>query len=152
MELFQANVNYQEIQSGQGEPPLLLCTDHNPPEIGRYLMSKGASIFAKDRSGVSPLSKTISKNKFWLVEEFFDSEEEKSLFVDSDETKLKEYVSWLFFAGYGSRIARFMREEGVTVSAAQAIIYFEQCAVNFKNMQEPVETYELLEKLMSSAL
>ena len=150
IESFNGDVNYRSIKSETGAPPLMHCIHR--PDIGRFLMSKGADIFLKDRSGTNALAASITKNQTWLVEEFADSEQEASLFNDPDETKLREYVAWLVFAGYGTKLAKHISNGDVTISAAQATILFSQCSENFSNMKEPVETYELLERLMASAL
>ena len=150
VEGLHGDVNYRSVKSETGAPPIMLCLHR--PDIGRLLMSKGADIFLKDRSGTHALAASVSGKRLWLIEEFADSDQEEALFSDPDETKLREYVSWLVLAGYGKKLAKHIDRGEITVSAAQATILFSQCSDNFASMKEPVETYELLERLMSSAL
>jgi hypothetical protein len=150
VETLHADVNYRDVKSGSGESALMLCV--NKPDVGRYLLSKGADIFLKDRKGESAISATLTKQNLWLLEEYCDSEQETEMLGDSNETRLREYVSWLAFAGYATQLEKLIRRGDVMVTAAQATILMELCASNFKHMQEPVETYELLDKLMSTAL
>jgi hypothetical protein len=150
IETFKADVNFRDLRGETGAPPLMQCLDR--PDVGRFLIYKGADVFVKDRKGLNAIAATVPKNEYWVLEEFADSDQETALFSDPDETKLKEYVAWLVFAGYGTKLKRHIHNGDVTVTAAQAAILFSQCSENFGNMREPVETYELLEKLMSSAL
>ena len=150
IEGFHGDVNYRSMKSESGAPPIMLSLRR--PDIGRFLMAKGADIFLKDRSGTHALAASISAKQSWLIEEFADSEQEEALFSDPDETKLREYVSWLVLAGYGTKLAKHINRGEITITAAQATILFSQCSENFASMKEPVETYELLERLMSSAL
>lgn len=150
VEMLHADVNYRDSRPGTGDTALILCL--HKPIIGAYLIEKGADIFLKNRNGDNSISLAIRKQEWWLIEEFYDSQQKKDMLKDADETRMREYLSWLVYGGFAKELHKHLKNGDFTVTAAQATILYGQCSENFANMKEPVDTYELLMSLMGNML
>jgi hypothetical protein len=117
----------------------------NHPVLGRFILSRGADILAKDSNGDSPLSLCLEYGYDWIVPAFVANEGESRLKVDPE--KAKEYAILLLVGGYASRVNDLLDEGVIFISGEEALALLESNQGRYQELVEPVETFELLEKL-----
>ena len=117
----------------------------NHPVLGRFILSRGADILAKDSNGDSPLSLCLEYGYDWIVPAFVANEGESRLKVYPE--KAKEYAILLLVGGYASRVSDLLDEGVINISGEEALALLESNQGRYQELVEPVETFELLEKL-----
>jgi len=117
----------------------------NHPVLGRFILSRGADILAKDSNGDSPLSLCLEYGYDWIVPAFVANEGESRLKANQEKTK--EYAILLLVGGYASRVNDLLEEGIISISGEEALALLESNQNRYAELVEPVETFELLEKL-----
>lgn len=120
----------------------------NHPVLGRFILSRGADILAKDSNGDSPLSLCLEYGYDWIVPAFVANEGESRL--KDNQEKTKEYAILLLVGGYASRVNDLLEEGIITITGEEALALLESNQSRYSELVEPVETFELLEKIALS--
>ena len=136
-----ANVNASRSETKNS--PLHSLFNH--PVLGRFILSRGADILAKDNNGDCPLSLCLEYGYDWIVPAFVANDGESKLKENSE--KVKEYAILLMVGGYASRVSDLIDEEIVKITAEEALALLESNQNRYQELVEPVETFELLENL-----
>jgi len=119
----------------------------NRPLLGRFLVSRGADVLAKDANGESALALCIEYGYDYIVPSFVASGGEAVMF--EDKAKALDYAITLVTAGgYGSKVAEMVNDGLVHISSDLALELLDQCRGSFDTMKEPVETFQLLERII----
>lgn len=117
----------------------------NHPVLGRFILSRGADILAKDNNGDCPLSLCLEYGYDWIVPAFVANDGESKLKGNTE--KVKEYIILLLVGGYASRVSDLLNEEIVQITSEEALALLESNQNRYQELVEPVETFELLENL-----
>lgn len=67
--------------------------------------------------------------------------------LDADRTIIKRFVTGLILVGYGVKAAQILATGQVGYTVEEATELLSSCSGNFEQMHEPMETFELLERL-----
>jgi len=136
----KANVNAVDAS---GSTPLHSLFSR--PLLGRFLISRGADLLAKDLNGESSLAMCIEYGYDYIVPSFVASGGE-AILLENKEKALEYAVTLVTAGGYGSKVAEMVNDGLVHISADLALELLDQCRGSFDTMKEPVETFELLER------
>lgn len=139
---FGADVNATDPT---GRNPVLMLPSN--ALLGRFLVKRGCDVLAVDNTGACALSDAFEYGQNWLYETFLQCGEEEKLLASGDAGRIKKYVMCLIVGGLGSSAAEIMTRCGVEILPHTATELMVTCKGNFDNMKEPVETFELLDKL-----
>jgi hypothetical protein len=129
-----------------GRSALHYAVVENAESFGRQLIRRGASIFLRDHQGESALSSSLKQGISWLLEEFQQSGEEVLADNGNDEDKF-QYISHFILSGIPGKAKSLLASNKFTISVNQATTLLNACKGNFEQMDEPVETFELLMSL-----
>lgn len=131
-----------------GRSPLHYAVMENAESFGRQLIRRGANIFFKDMANESPLTYTLKIPKSeWLIEEYQQSGEESVLIANgSDENKL-QYISHFILTGVPTKAKELLNSGKFSLTREQATSLLNACKGNFEQMEDPVDTFELLMSL-----
>ena len=141
----KADVN--AVNAATGNAPL--HSIFNNPLLGRFLVSRGADVLLRDANGDSPLSLCIEYDYDYILPAFVAVGGETSLIDSGDEARLVQYASTLLLGGYGVRVGELCAAGDIKLAADVALELLAQCrSVGFDSMKEPVETFELLERIV----
>lgn len=118
------------------------------PALGRFILSRGGDVLSKDHYGDSVLSLCAEYGYSWVLPAFISMHGREAKLLE-DPVRAHEYaVILLALWGFGARVKELVDEGIVSFSADEALELLDNCAYNFGNMKEPVETFELLESLI----
>jgi hypothetical protein len=120
--------------------------------LGKFLISRGADVLMSDYiDGSCALSLSFEYQIEYLYNFFVSSGGEADLLSSGDENNQERklrYIKCLLIAGYATKLNSWIFDSGiVTITTDMATELLLQCKENFDNMKEPVETFELLERL-----
>ena len=122
------------------------------PALGRFILSRGGDVLAKDDNGDSVLSLCAEYGYSWVLPAFISMHGREAKLLE-DKDKAHEYaVILLTMWGFGVRVSELIEEGLVSFSGDEALELLDSCTNNFQNMKEPVETFELLESLILKGL
>lgn len=136
----QADVDVQDTDGRTA----LFCL-FNVPELGRYLISKGADVFTRDDTGQNVLEVCMEYGESWIVDEF--QELGLELAVLNRPYQLLEYVKALICGGFAARAKVFIDRGYVSIHPETACELVKKARDNLDNMKHPVETFDLLMRL-----
>jgi hypothetical protein len=120
----------------------------NNPALGRFILSRGGDVLVKDKDGDSVLTLCAEYGCSWVLPAFVSMHGREAKLLE-DPVRAHEYaVILLALWGHGKRVKELIDEGIVSFSADEALELLDNCAYNFGNMKEPVETFELLESLI----
>jgi len=74
------------------------------------------------------------------------------LALDGDKSIIKRYVTGLILVGYGIKAGQIISTGHVEYTPDEATELLSSCSGNFSQMHEPMETFELLERLGAEIL
>jgi hypothetical protein len=118
------------------------------PALGRFILSRGGDVLMKDGDGDSVLTLCAEYGYGWVLPAFMSMHGREAKLLE-DPVRAHEYaVILLALWGFGKRVKELVDEGIVSFSADEALELLDNCAYNFGNMKEPVETFELLESLI----
>lgn len=118
------------------------------PELGSILVRRGADILLDDDTGVCALQTTMEYGIEWLLDEFVASGREEQFLANGDEDERAKYGSILLFGGLATKLDGLLADKKVPIFTEEEVhILQEICGSNMENWREPVETYELLERM-----
>jgi hypothetical protein len=118
------------------------------PALGRFILSRGGDVLMKDGDGDSVLTLCAEYGYSWVLPAFISMHGREAKLLE-DPVRAHEYaVILLALWGFGKRVKELVDEGIVSFSADEALELLDNCAYNFGNMKEPVETFELLESLI----
>jgi hypothetical protein len=139
-----ADVNSRD---GEGQSPLQCL--FTKPILGRFILSRGGDILAKDESDESVLQMCLEYDYDWIVPAFGSTPHEAALL--EDRARAGEYVRTLLrFGGYGGKVRELLADGlAVSIGTDEALeIMGEWQERGFDAAKQPVETFELLEELV----
>ena len=143
VETMKANVNIRDIE---GRTPLFSV--FNAPDLGKFLLSKGADVFITDDSGLTVLRLCMEYGENWIIKEFQELGGE--LAILNDTRRVAEYFRALILGGFAARAEMFVDRGHIQVTSELATQLMEEAKGNFDRMKDPVETVELLLRLGAS--
>ena len=118
------------------------------PALGRFILSRGGDVLAKDDNGDSVLSLCAEYGYPWVLPAFMSMHGREAELLADPERAHEYLVLLISLWGFGVR-ARALIDEGVAnLSADEALDIMDACRENFESMKEPVETFELLEMIV----
>ena len=139
----KADVN---VRDSNGRTPIIaLFTDN---VLGRFILSRGGDVLAKDLSGSSALSLSMEFGVDWLLEACEATGIEAALLMGGDAAAIKEYCATLLYGGYAAKAQEIMQDRGVVFGPQEMRAVWAVCANNEDNLKEPVETEALCRAYM----
>jgi hypothetical protein len=124
-----------------------LHTLFNKPILGRFLITRGADILARDCNGDSVLQLCLEYGYEWIVPAISSTGRENAIL--EDPVRAKDYaLSLLTFGGYGVKVRELIEDAGVVITADEALDIMDKVQGNYDSLKDPVETFELLEELI----
>jgi hypothetical protein len=130
-----------------GRSALHYAVMENAESFGRQLIRRGASIFLRDHEGESPLSRSLKQRIAWLLEEFQQSGEEDVLADHGNDEDKFQYISHFILTGVPDKTKKLLASNKFIISVSQATTLLNACKGSFEQMEDPVETFELLMSL-----
>jgi hypothetical protein len=132
-------------RDGLGNSPLHSL--FSKPILGRFLITRGGDILAKDSAGDSVLQLCLEYGYDWIVPAVASAGREHAILEDPQ--RAHEYALCLLsLGGYGIKVKEFIEDGLVTISAEEALDIMDKVQGNYENLKDPVETFELLESLI----
>lgn len=121
----------------------------NKPLMGRFLISRGADFLMNDAAGECPLSLCLEYGySDYIISFTFASNNSDEFLVSKSVEWLKRLAYIMISGGLGSKAAKLVDSQLVSISADEAMEIMESLQGQFDGMPEPVETYEILERLI----
>ena len=141
---------HADVNSKDKDGKTALSLFFNNPELGIYLMERGADIFIEDSQGVSPILISMEYGETWMLTEFQKLGGEEIIIEDNE--KLFNYVIALLYGGFPSRAMRFISADPEDSGPGFIQLDEEMAAellVKIKkgdcsHMHNPQETFDLL--------
>lgn len=106
-------------------------------------------MLAHDAFGETPLGLCLEYDYDYLVPAFIATGGEDALIKSNQSGRITEYCEILLsMGGYGKRVSELVDGGSVQISGERALELLERCRVlGYDRMKQPVETFELLQKL-----
>ena len=118
------------------------------PELGSILVRRGADILKDDDTGVCALQTTMEWGIEWMLDEFVACGREEEFLANGNEDERAKYGSILLFGGLATKLDGLLSANKVpSFTPEEVTILQEVCGTNMEAWREPVETYELLERM-----
>ena len=118
------------------------------PALGRFILSRGGDVLAKDDHGDSVLSMCAEYGYHWMLPAFINMHGREAKLLE-DPHRAHEYaVILISLWGFGRRVRELVEDGIVCISAEEALDIMDTCRDRFEDMREPVETFELLESIV----
>lgn len=144
----EAQTDITDMKTGNCLMHYLVMGRHET--ISEYLLDHGChNILATNFNSETVLSRSITllKQDNWLVQVFEESGLEDDFLKTNSYNDIHSYTTSLIFGGYASKVSTLISEGHIDISSSEATILFRKCRGNFDNMIDPIETFELLERL-----
>lgn len=131
-----------------GRSALHYAVAEHAESFGRQLIRRGANIFLVNQAGESPLSLAMKSSQVaWLMEEFQAAGEEEMLAASGSDADKLQYISFFVLSGVAAKVKALLATGRFTLSSSQATTLLNACKGNFEQMEDPVDTFELLMSL-----
>lgn len=131
-----------------GRSALHYAVAEQAESFGRQLIRRGANIFLVNKAGESPLSLAMKSSQVaWLMEEFQAAGEEEMLAANGSDADKFQYISFFVLTGVAAKVKALLATGRFTLSSSQATTLLNACKGNFEQMEDPVDTFELLMSL-----
>ena len=118
------------------------------PALGRFILSRGGDVLAKDDHGDSVLAMCAEYGYHWVLPAFMNMHGREAKLLEDPERAHEYAVILISIWGFGTRVKELLEEGVVSISSDEALEIMDTCKENFETMKEPVETFELLETLV----
>lgn len=120
------------------------------PSLGRFILSRGGDVLAKDDNGDSVLAMCAEYGYNWIMPAFMSMHTREAQLLE-DPLRAHEYaVILVSLYGYGVRAKEIIDEGLAKISPDEALEIMDTCKGKYENMKEPIETFELLQQLILS--
>jgi hypothetical protein len=141
VDLLGADVNARDAD---GMTPLHSL--FSQPLLGRFILSRGGDVLAKNADGDSVLDLCAEYGYDWILPAFEARGEEEKLL--ENPSRAKDYaISLITKWGMGGKVAEMLADDLVVITADEALEMLDTLQGRFDELKQPIETFELLESL-----
>lgn len=137
-----------DVNATNGDNMTPLHSLFSKPALGRFILSRGGDVLAKDDHGDSVLAMCAEYGYHWVLPAFMNMHGREANLLEDPERAHEYAVILISLWGFGTRVRELIEEGLVSISADEALDIMDTCKDNFEDMKEPVETFELLESLV----
>ena len=137
-----------DVNATNGNKMTPLHSLFSKPALGRFILSRGGDVLAKDDHGDSVLGMCAEYGYHWMLPAFINMHDREAKLLE-DPNRAHEYaVILISLWGFGRRVRELVDDGIVRISAEEALDIMDTCRGRFEDMREPVETFELLESIV----